>query len=268
LLYEVFIHKNNSIELSLRQLYKPLRSMDFPLFTSKETRDFINKYLQKDMPIPYVPRENIEKKWDSFYREYMHDKVDRNYVFEYITENFNINNSYSFHISKTLYWKRIADHVKFIGGFKCRFKYNHDSTNLQAHHCTYDIAGWEIYHLEDLICLCQACHDTLHGHENQKKGFKSNLHHEEMENAMQKFENFSKIQQRNKQIDEVVEHIDLICKKKQFVQKKKKTKRRKKTVRKNEIMVTTVPAIHKPKAVKKRWKRRTRKKKIEIKTMK
>jgi hypothetical protein len=237
--------------------------MDFPSFTSKETRNFINKYLQKDKPIPYVPRERIEKKWDSFYREYMNPNVDRNYVFEYITENFNINNSYSYHISKTLYWKRIADHVKHLGGFKCRFKYNHDSTILQAHHCTYDIAGWEILHLEDLICLCQACHDTLHGHENHKKGFKSNLHHEEMENAMQKIDNFRRIQQRNKQIDEVVKRADLICNDK--TAKKKKSKPEKKTVRKVEA---EVPAVLKPKTGRRKRKRRTRRRKTGMETVK
>lgn len=61
---------------------------------------------------------------------------------------------------KTLYWKSIVLRRKYIDGMictKCGAK-----NNLEVHHLTYEHHGDERHHFEDLITLCNGCHEKLH----------------------------------------------------------------------------------------------------------
>lgn len=55
-------------------------------------------------------------------------------------------------------WKAISDECKRLANFKCNRCDN--TTNLHAHHLTYDNIGEEKQ--EDLECLCLSCHEEEH----------------------------------------------------------------------------------------------------------
>jgi hypothetical protein len=61
----------------------------------------------------------------------------------------------------TPYWKAIADYVKMKANFKCTLCAS--TSNINTHHKTYARHGYEhVYWKDDLICLCQTCHQRHH----------------------------------------------------------------------------------------------------------
>ena len=61
----------------------------------------------------------------------------------------------------TPYWKIVAAYVKYKAKFKCQICGK--SGVLNVHHRNYEHHGTEVYHTEDLICLCDECHNLYHG---------------------------------------------------------------------------------------------------------
>lgn len=61
----------------------------------------------------------------------------------------------------TPYWKIVAAYVKYKAKFKCQICGK--SGVLNVHHRNYEHHGMEIYHTEDLVCLCDECHNLYHG---------------------------------------------------------------------------------------------------------
>lgn len=60
----------------------------------------------------------------------------------------------------TAYWNGISNSIKANSNFKCELcgsKYK-----LNVHHKTYKHHGYELQHMEDLICVCEDCHKNLH----------------------------------------------------------------------------------------------------------
>jgi len=62
---------------------------------------------------------------------------------------------------KTRYWRLVAQQVKHDAGWRCQLCGS--KHGLVAHHDGYRHHGYEMYHLHDLECLCQECHERLHG---------------------------------------------------------------------------------------------------------
>lgn len=62
---------------------------------------------------------------------------------------------------KTIYWQLVAQQVKHDAGWCC--VQCGSRRGLVAHHDGYRRHGYEMYHLRDLECLCQKCHERLHG---------------------------------------------------------------------------------------------------------
>jgi len=60
----------------------------------------------------------------------------------------------------TPYWKAIAAHTKYRAGYRCQLC--NYSANLATHHRSYHIHGREHAHLNDLIVLCNNCHQKFH----------------------------------------------------------------------------------------------------------
>lgn len=60
----------------------------------------------------------------------------------------------------TMYWKAIAERIKYKANFRCQMCNSND--NLITHHRTYEHHGDEIHHMEDLICICRDCHEKYH----------------------------------------------------------------------------------------------------------
>lgn len=61
----------------------------------------------------------------------------------------------------TLCWKLVALQVKHDAGYRC--KKCGSRHGLVVHHLNYRILGYEMYHLDQLECLCGTCHEELHG---------------------------------------------------------------------------------------------------------
>jgi len=67
---------------------------------------------------------------------------------------------------QTLYWKTIAEKVRIESKYKC--KICNSSNHLSVHHRTYRNHGYELDHMEDLVCICQECHSKFHNIEEEK----------------------------------------------------------------------------------------------------
>ena len=61
---------------------------------------------------------------------------------------------------QTPYWKAISDKVKRKAKYRCIIC--NSNSSLSTHHRCYTHHGDEIHHLEDLICICQECHNKHH----------------------------------------------------------------------------------------------------------
>lgn len=68
---------------------------------------------------------------------------------------------------KTPYWKAIRAYVKDKAGNKCSVCGS--KTHLQIHHKTYAHHGDELHHLQDLVCVCEKCHNQIHKIEPEEK---------------------------------------------------------------------------------------------------
>ena len=66
---------------------------------------------------------------------------------------------------KTPYWKAISAHTKYKAGYRCQLC--NSPYKLIAHHRSYNIHGFEHAHMQELIILCNNCHNKFHG--NKKK---------------------------------------------------------------------------------------------------
>lgn len=63
---------------------------------------------------------------------------------------------------KTDYWQQVSLAVKRRADYRCQLC--NSQHNLQAHHRSYQHRGRELEgnNLNDLICLCAACHELFH----------------------------------------------------------------------------------------------------------
>jgi transposase-like protein len=60
----------------------------------------------------------------------------------------------------TPYWKAISEKVKIKAGYKCQLC--NSNKNLSVHHRSYINHGDELHNMDDLICICQNCHQIHH----------------------------------------------------------------------------------------------------------
>ena len=61
---------------------------------------------------------------------------------------------------RTPYWKAIAAHAKYRAGFRCQLC--NSANNLVTHHRNYGIHGFEHAYMQELIVLCDSCHNKFH----------------------------------------------------------------------------------------------------------
>lgn len=61
---------------------------------------------------------------------------------------------------KTPYWKAVSEHARNKAKYKCQMCGKQGE--LHVHHRNYANHGAEVYHMEDLICLCSDCHSKFH----------------------------------------------------------------------------------------------------------
>jgi len=65
----------------------------------------------------------------------------------------------------TPYWKAIAAHTKYKAGYRCQVC--NSGAYLNTHHRNYDIHGREHDNINELIVLCNKCHQKFHGDERK-----------------------------------------------------------------------------------------------------
>ena len=68
---------------------------------------------------------------------------------------------------RTDQWMLIARQVKKDANWQCEVCGS--KKDLVVHHTTYEHLGYDMYHMEDLHCLCRHCHEKLHGIKNKRK---------------------------------------------------------------------------------------------------
>lgn len=71
----------------------------------------------------------------------------------------------------TPYWKAITAHTKYKAGYRCQLCNN--GADLATHHRNYDIHGREHAHMNELIVLCNNCHQKFHGKEEKSAPLRS-----------------------------------------------------------------------------------------------
>lgn len=136
------------------------------------TDDFKRKYLAVNKHINLSTPDEIIGRWITLKEDY--DKIDKEAFGNYINNAYNPKKSYQNSkkyredFIKTIYWKIVADYVKLFKGNICQLDKSHDNKYLEIHHNNYDILGWEIESLSDLMCLCAYCHGLHHGQENKE----------------------------------------------------------------------------------------------------
>lgn len=114
----------------------------------KNTDNYIDKYLNPD----YSWKDNV--KTSHKITELSNSYVDWGEIREYIKDM----DYYNF--LKTPYWKAIAEKVKYKANYRCQICNSNEKLNV--HHRTYDNHGDELHHMDDLICICEDCHEKYH----------------------------------------------------------------------------------------------------------
>ena len=62
---------------------------------------------------------------------------------------------------QTDYWKMVSEQARINAHYKCQLCGCKDK-KLNVHHNTYEHRGEEFKHMEDLVCLCEDCHNFYH----------------------------------------------------------------------------------------------------------
>ena len=87
------------------------------------------------------------------------------------------NMDYHSEFLKSLYWKSITQMIRENAHNKCQVC-GGINKKLNIHHNTYEHHGFEVSHLEDLVCLCEDCHHLFH---EKQKLYKNNRQSDNLE---------------------------------------------------------------------------------------
>lgn len=122
----------------------------------KKTMDFLDNYLDpnKSWVKEIKPSQRFYKLKDAYYGIYKEEAYSVIIGLDYSD------------FLKTPYWKAIALRIKLKSDFKCSLCGSKE--RLSTHHNTYENHGYELDHLEDLICICQDCHQIYHDNKELK----------------------------------------------------------------------------------------------------
>ena len=110
-------------------------------------KDYIQVYLN-----PHCSWNKNISLWEKIMK--LQNDVNRNVIAEHILQM-----PYKDFL-QTPYWKAISQKVMKKANYKCQLCNSNE--NLNVHHRTYEHHGYELYHINDLICLCQDCHEIHH----------------------------------------------------------------------------------------------------------
>jgi len=108
------------------------------------------------------PHADFRRKGLAPYAYYSYEKTFKPYKDE-IHDFIKVNLTYQEFLQTPL-WKLVSLRVKQEANFKC--KLCNSSKNLQAHHRSYELLGYEFYQgYKNLVCICNECHDHHHDKE-------------------------------------------------------------------------------------------------------
>lgn len=126
-----------------------------------KTKNITNNFLQ------YVTVGNTWKNTIPVYKRFSLLEKDAIGVdLDYIADVIKSNLSYTDFL-KTPYWEAISYKKKQLAGFRCELCNNNGYLNV--HHRTYKYHGYELYHMDDLIVLCNDCHKKFHNITDQEE---------------------------------------------------------------------------------------------------
>jgi len=138
------INENNNLRLNEIKLFEEKRKNEM----LESTQNYINNYLNENNG--WKKDIKFSVKWDSI--RMFNVNIDE--IAKYIKSM----DYYEF--LNTLYWKTISAKKKRQSNFKCQIC---NSNNLLAtHHRNYEIRGYELQNMNDLIVLCNDCHKKHH----------------------------------------------------------------------------------------------------------
>jgi 5-methylcytosine-specific restriction endonuclease McrA len=112
------------------------------------TRNFINRYL------------NPDRHWrEGFRLNEQLNIINKNLTFNALEYASRMDYC---DFLKTPYWKIITAKVKQMHNYTCQLC-GKSGVQLHTHHpSNYSFRGFEINHLDDLMCLCSDCHSKFH----------------------------------------------------------------------------------------------------------
>ena len=119
------------------------------------TDRFIKEYLNPDRKF----LDSVKNKFSSMRYSQLYNLADKNEIAEYIKEM-----DYQDFLN-TPYWDAVRSKKLYEAHFKCQLCGKSD-TRLNVHHNSYERHGYEAeYYKEDLIVLCDECHEKFHNEE-------------------------------------------------------------------------------------------------------
>lgn len=131
---------------------------------------------EPDKKLAEINRKNVQKNTLQYLEKYLNpDRTwekevtpkQRLYQIRYANVNWDVVSDHikgmDYHnFLKTPYWKAIAAHTKYKAGYRCQLCNSFD--DLITHHRDYRIHGFEHARMQDLIVLCDGCHNKFHDH--------------------------------------------------------------------------------------------------------
>ena len=128
---------------------KPKKS-PIPFIADKELAEFRDKFLIPKATFGEKAKGGFIEKFIINQETYPVNKVAR-YIKGMDYDNFLM----------TPFWRAISLYVKRRDNRTC-CKCGVTSGRMEAHHTTYANHGYELQHLDDLVCMCRKCHTAYH----------------------------------------------------------------------------------------------------------
>ena len=114
----------------------------------RKTEEYISSYL------------NPNRSWREDVPNWRRFKFIKDTIVDWERVKTHIQNMDYYEFLKTPYWKAISEKVKQKADYRCQICNSRGT--LSTHHRSYSKHGDEAHNLEDLICICQECHQKHH----------------------------------------------------------------------------------------------------------
>lgn len=129
------------------------RKLEEKEYKEKIKNTYFNEWLNSDCSLAPKVYSNIYQVRNDVI--YMLNILDEGEIKDYINNQM----TYKMYLS-TPYWQLVSNLARRKAKYKCQLCGSNESLNV--HHKTYKHKGFEIMNMDDLIVLCQNCHQKFH----------------------------------------------------------------------------------------------------------